>query len=82
MMKTPVFDLGKPSPKVTDRWRSAYANAVIPGLVRIMITSVRQTETILAFFSTMRFYTQKIVNHFIGAKHKAKKNLFYILYTL
>ena len=38
MMKTSVFDLGKPSPKVTDRWRGAYANAVIPELVRIMIT--------------------------------------------
>ena len=33
-------------------------------------------------FSTMRFYTQKIVNHFIGAKHKAKKTFFYIFYTL
>ena len=38
MMKTSVSDLGNSSPKVTDRWRSAYANAVIPGLVRIMIT--------------------------------------------
>ena len=37
MMKTSVWDLGKP-PKVTDRWRGAYANAVIPELVRIMIT--------------------------------------------
>ena len=33
-------------------------------------------------FSTMRFYTQKIENHFLGAKHKAKKTFFtyYILY--
>ena len=36
--KTSVFDKGNPSVKVIDRWWSAYANAVITVLVRIMIT--------------------------------------------
>ena len=39
-----MFDLGKPLLKAIDRWRGAYANAVITGLVRIMITYVWQTE--------------------------------------
>ena len=43
-MKTSVFDWGKPSLIAIDRRWSAYANAVIPELVRIMITYVRQTE--------------------------------------
>ena len=34
----------KPSLKAIDRWWSSYANAVIPGLVRILITHARQTE--------------------------------------
>ena len=42
--KTSVFDKGNPSVKVIDRWWSAYANAVITVLVRIMITYLRQTE--------------------------------------
>ena len=44
MVKTSVFDYGKPSPKAIDSWRSAYTNAVILEPVRIMITYVRQTE--------------------------------------
>ena len=43
-MKTSVFDWGKPLLKAIDRWWSAYANAVIPELVRIIITYARQTE--------------------------------------
>ena len=43
-MKTSVFDWGKPLLKAIDRCWSAYANAVIPGLVRIIITYARQTE--------------------------------------
>ena len=42
--KKSVFDKGKPSLKAIDRLRSAYANAVITGLVTIMITCVRQTK--------------------------------------
>ena len=43
-VKIQVFDKGKPSVKAIDRLRSAYANAVITGLVRIMITYVRKIE--------------------------------------
>ena len=44
MVKTSVFDYGKPSPKAIDSQRSAYTSAVILEPVRIMITYVRQTE--------------------------------------
>ena len=43
-MENISFWQGNPSVKVIDRWWSAYANAVITVLVRIMITYVRQTE--------------------------------------
>lgn len=113
MVKTSVFDYGKPSPKAIDSWRSAYTNAVILEPVRIMITYVRQTEiqkvavqisilwtnlwskipcylrrkkkiTTPAFFFTIWFcYRLEILNHFIGAKHKAKKTfIIYIFYAL
>lgn len=117
MVKTSVFDYGKPSPKAIDSQRSAYTNAVILEPVRIMITYVRQTEiqkvavqmsirqfedsfgriygqkyhviyaekkiTTPAFFFTKWFcYRLEILNHFRGAKHKAKKNLYYIYFML
>ena len=43
-VKIQVFDKGTPSVKAIDRLRSAYANAVITELVRIMITYVRNIE--------------------------------------
>ena len=43
-VKIQVFDQGKPLLKAIDRLWSAYANAVITGLVRIMITYVRKIE--------------------------------------
>lgn len=117
MVKTSVFDYGKPSPKAIDSQRSAYTNAVILEPVRIMITYVRQTEIqkvavqmsirqfedflwtnlwskipcylrrkknyhTSVFFTIWFCYRLEILNHFRGAKHKAKKNLYYIYFML